>query len=384
MKKCVVVSDSFKGTLSSLQICRICDEHIRAVFPGCEVVTLPVADGGEGTVDCFISALGAVPVRRTVTGPLGEKTEAVYAVLGNIAFIEMASAAGLPLVGERKDPGITTTYGVGELIRDAVGSGCTSILLGLGGSATNDAGCGCASALGTVFCDRNGRSFIPTGGTLSEIADYDISDTASLLEGVSVTAICDVRNPLYGENGAAFVFAPQKGADSSQVRSLDKGLRHLGGLIREKTGRPVPETEGAGAAGGFGAGVIAFLGGELKPGIEAVLDVLDFERIASGADLVITGEGKLDSQSFQGKVIDGVSRRSRGMGLPLIAIVGMDDGTAGEPEDHGLSAVFTTNRASLPFEQLKSRAPDDYAEALDNILQLILLSERMGGHNDKE
>ena len=381
MKKCVVVSDSFKGTLSSLQICGICDEHIRAVFPDCEVLTLPVADGGEGTVDCFVSALGALPVRRTVTGPLGEKTEAVYAVLGDIAFIEMASAAGLPLTGERKDPGITTTYGVGELIKDAVIGGCTSILLGLGGSATNDAGCGCASALGTVFFDRNGNSFIPTGNTLSDVSEYDVSGTESFLRGVSITAICDVRNPMYGENGAAFVFAPQKGADGSKVRSLDEGLRNLGDLMEKKTGRQVPETEGAGAAGGFGAGVIAFLGGELKPGIEAVLDVLDFEKIASGADLVITGEGKLDSQSFQGKVIDGVSRRTRAMNLPLIAIVGMDDGTAGDTETRGISAVFTTNRASFPFEQLKARAADDYAAVLDSILQLILLSEGTGRSN---
>ena len=381
MRKCVVVSDSFKGTLSSLQICSICSDHIRAVFPDCEVITLPVADGGEGTVDCFVSALGAVPVNAEVTGALGERTDAVYAVLDGTAFIEMSSAAGLPSVGDRKEPGIATTYGVGELIRDAVDRGCRKILLGLGGSATNDAGCGCAAALGTVFRDKEGREFVPTGDTLGLISEYDGSKTADLLSGVSVTAICDVRNPLYGPQGAAFVFAPQKGADGQEVLLLDEGLRHIGGLMQKESGKDVADIPGAGAAGGLGAGVVAFLGGELKPGIEAVLDVLDFDSIAADADLVITGEGKLDSQSFQGKVIDGVSKRTQRMGVPLIAVVGMEDGTADDPLGHGISAVFTTNRASLPFEELKSRAAEDYAATLDNILRLIQISEKTGGQS---
>ena len=381
MRKCVVVSDSFKGTLSRLQICSICIDHIRAVFPDCEVITLPVADGGEGTVDCFVSALGAVPVNAEVTGALGERTDAVYAVLDGTAFIEMSSAAGLPSVGDRKEPGIATTYGVGELIRDAVDRGCRKILLGLGGSATNDAGCGCAAALGTVFRDKEGREFVPTGDTLGLISEYDGSKTADLLSGVSVTAICDVRNPLYGPQGAAFVFAPQKGADGQEVLLLDEGLRHIGGLMQKESGKDVADIPGAGAAGGLGAGVVAFLGGELKPGIEAVLDVLDFDSIAADADLVITGEGKLDSQSFQGKVIDGVSKRTQRMGVPLIAVVGMEDGTADDPLGHGISAVFTTNRASLPFEELKSRAAEDYAATLANILRLIQISEKTGGQS---
>lgn len=379
MKKCVVVSDSFKGTLSSLQICSICSRRIRAVFPDCDIITLPVADGGEGTVDCFVSALGAEPVHTEVTDALGEKTDAVYAVLADTAFIEMAAAAGLPSVGDRKDPGITTTYGVGELIRDAVSRGCRKILLGLGGSATNDAGCGCAAALGTVFRDRTGRDFVPVGDTLSLVAEYDTSGTEELLRGISVTAICDVRNPLFGHTGAAFVFALQKGADEREVIRLDEGLRHIGELMKKREGTDIASVPGAGAAGGLGAGVIAFLGGELKPGIEAVLDVLDFDRVAADADLVITGEGKLDRQSFQGKVIDGVSKRTGKLGVPLIAIVGMDDGTAGDPAERGISAVFTTNRASLPFEQLKSRAAEDYAVTLDNILRIIQLSEKTGG-----
>ncbi|MBR4827394.1 MAG: glycerate kinase, partial [Oscillospiraceae bacterium] len=251
--------------------------------------------------------------------------------------------------------------------------------LGLGGSATNDAGCGCATALGTVFRDAEGKEFVPTGDTLSLVSEYDNSKTAELLSGVSVTAICDVRNPLYGPQGAAFVFAPQKGADGQKVIQLDDGLRHIGGLMKKRSGKDIADIPGAGAAGGLGAGVVAFLGGELKPGIEAVLDVLDFDSIAADADLVITGEGKLDSQSFQGKVIDGVSKRTRRMGVPLIAVVGMDDGSSGDPAEHGISAVFTTNRASIPFEQLKPRAAEDYAATLDNILRLIQISEKTGG-----
>ena len=374
MKKCVVVSDSFKGTLSSLQICSICRERITSVFPDCEIITLPVADGGEGTVDCFVTALGAVPVSISVKGPFGETTEAVYAVLDDTAFIEMASAAGLPLAGDRKDPGVTTTLGVGELIRDAIGRGCKEILLGLGGSATNDAGCGCAAALGTIFLDRNGRSFVPTGNTLNEISAYDCTKTVELLNGVNITAICDVRNPLFGENGAAFVFSPQKGADEDQVILLDKGLQNIGALMDTAAGYSVSQTPGAGAAGGFGAGVLTFLNGSLKPGIEAVLDVLDFNRIAADSDLVITGEGKLDSQSFQGKVLDGVSGRTSVLGVPLIAIVGMADDSAGDYRAHGIDAVFTTNRASLPYEQLKSRAAEDYAATLDDILHVIKVS----------
>ena len=215
--KLVFASDSFKGTLSSEQTVELLTKAAHEVFGPCETFGVPVADGGEGTVDCFVSALGAVPVHTDVTGALGDRTDAVYAVLGDTAFIEMSAAAGLPSVGDRKDPGITTTYGVGEMIRDAVSGGCRKILLGLGGSATNDAGCGCAAALGTVFHDAEGKEFVPTGDTLALISEYDNSKTGELLCGVSVTAICDVRNPLYGPQGASFVFAPQKGADEQKV-----------------------------------------------------------------------------------------------------------------------------------------------------------------------
>jgi len=377
MKKCVVVSDSFKGTLSSAEICGICRDHIRSVFPGCNVVALPTADGGEGTVECFIAAMDAAPVHVTVSDALGRKTDAVYAVMGRTAVIEMAAAAGLPALGNKKDPGIATTFGVGEMIRDAVFNGCDRILLGLGGSATNDGGCGCAAALGTVFKDSGGKEFIPAGDTLHLIGSYDCSKTESLLKGVSVTAMCDVRNPLYGPEGAAYVFGPQKGADPEKVVSLDKGLEHLGDVILRQSGQDIASVPGSGAAGGMGAGVMAFLGAELKPGIDAILDTVGFSEIASDADLVITGEGKLDSQSFQGKVIDGVSARTRKLGVPLIAIVGCIDDSAGDYRAHGIRAVFPTTRKSMSFERIKKRAAADYASALDDILGLIETAENI-------
>lgn len=210
MKKCIVISDSFKGTLSTLDICAIAREVFPAHFPDCELVTLPVADGGEGTVACFLEALQAQPVTVSISGPFGEPIQAVYARKNSLAVIEMASAAGLPLAGERRDPETATTYGVGQLIRHAVEQGCTDILLGLGGSATNDGGCGCAAALGTRFFDAAGNSFVPVGGTLADIAHIDVRERCRLLENVRVTVMCDVENPLFGPNGAAWVFGPRR------------------------------------------------------------------------------------------------------------------------------------------------------------------------------
>ena len=322
MKKCVVVSDSFKGTVSSREICEIAQRVIPRHFPACEVVCIPVADGGEGTVDCFIQAMGAQRVEVTVTNALGEKSTAAYARIGELAIIEMAAAAGLPQVGALRCPGTATTYGVGELIAHAVDSGCRKILLGLGGSATNDGGCGCAAALGVRFYDADGQSFVPVGDTLGRIARIDNAEAEALLRSVEITVMCDVTNPLYGPTGAAYVFAPQKGADAEKVKSLDAGLRHFGDVIRSQLGIDVSRMPGAGAAGGMGAGCVALLGGTIQSGIDAVLDVTGFDRQLEGADLVITGEGRIDSQSADGKVVSGVARRTRAKGVPLIAIAG--------------------------------------------------------------
>ena len=378
MKKCVVVSDSFKGTLSSGEICAIAQRVIPRHFPACEVVCIPVADGGEGTVDCFIRSMGARRVEVTVTNALGEHSPAAYARIGELAIIEMAAAAGLPQVGERRCPGTATTYGVGELISHAIGSGCKKILLGLGGSATNDGGCGCAAALGVEFFDADGHSFIPVGDTLGLIERIDTGKAAALLQGVELTIMCDVTNPLYGPTGAAYVFAPQKGADEAKVKSLDAGLRHFGDVLRSQLGRDVSAMPGAGAAGGMGAGCVALLGGMLQSGIDAVLDAAGFDRQLDGADLVITGEGRIDSQSAGGKVVSGVAKRTRAKGVPLIAIAGgiADSGSA--VYDIGVSAMFGTDRAALPVDKLGARSSADYEATLNDIMSLIAIAEGFG------
>ena len=376
MKKCVVVSDSFKGTVSSREICAIAQRVIPRHFPACEVVCIPVADGGEGTVDCFIQAMGAQRVEVTVTNALGEKSAAAYARLDELAIIEMAAAAGLPQVGARRCPGTATTYGVGELIAHAVGSGCKRILLGLGGSATNDGGCGCAAALGVGFLDADGQSFIPVGDTLGRIGRIDTARAEELLRGVEITIMCDVTNPLYGPAGAAYVFAPQKGADAEKVKRLDAGLRHFGDVIRSQLGIDVSMMPGAGAAGGMGAGCAALLGGTIQSGIDAVLDVTGFDRQLEGADLVITGEGRIDSQSADGKVISGVARRTRAKGIPLIAIAGGIADSAVAVYDIGVSAMFSTDRAALPVDMLGARSPGDYEATLNDVMSLIAIAER--------
>lgn len=376
MKKCVVVSDSFKGTVSSREICAIAQQVIPRHFPACEVVCIPVADGGEGTVDCFVQAMGAQRVGVTVTNALGEKSAAAYARLGELAIIEMAAAAGLPQVGALRCPGTATTYGVGELIAHAVDSGCRKILLGLGGSATNDGGCGCAAALGVRFYDADGQSFVPVGDTLGRIVRIDTAEAAALLRSVEITVMCDVTNPLYGPTGAAYVFAPQKGADAEKVKSLDAGLRHFGDVIRSQYGLDVSAMPGAGAAGGMGAGCVALLGGTIQSGIDAVLDVTGFDRQLEGADLVITGEGRIDSQSADGKVVSGVARRTRAKGVPLIAIAGGIADSAGAVYDIGVSAMFSTDRAALPVDMLGARSPGDYEATLSDIMSLIAIAER--------
>nr|WP_326184586.1 glycerate kinase [uncultured Oscillibacter sp.] len=377
MKKCIIISDSFKGTLSSLQICRIARETVSAFFPECQTVGIPVADGGEGTVDCFLEAIGAEAVTVPARGPYGESVQAVYARKGALAVIEMAAAAGLPMVEGRGDPSMTTTYGVGQMIRHAVENGCREILLGIGGSATNDGGCGCAASLGTRFYDESGAQFVPVGGTLGNIHHFDNAETKKLLAGVRVTVMCDVENPLYGPTGAAYVFAPQKGADEAMVRQLDCQLRALDRVFCRELGRSFADIPGAGAAGGLGAGCMAFLGAELRSGIEAVLDTVDFDRRARDADLIITGEGRIDSQSVHGKVISGIARRVRATGVPLVAIVGGIDESAAEAYDLGVTAMFSINREAKSFAESASKSAVNYQRTLADLCRLL---RAMPGH----
>lgn len=369
MNKVIVISDSFKGTLSSTDIAEIAESCIHEVYPDCQVIGLPVADGGEGTVDCFLKALGGTRVNCTVQGPWQAPIEACYARIGATAVIEMAAAAGLPLAAPRLDPSRTTTYGVGELIRHAVTHGATHLILGLGGSATNDGGCGAAAALGTQFFNAAGKCFCPVGATLSEIVHINADETRALLQGVQVEVMCDIDNPLCGPSGAAAVFAPQKGADDAMVQRLDQGLSHLAQILAQDMRASVALLPGAGAAGGFGAGAAAFLGASLRPGIEVVLDLLQFSAQLRDCDLVVTGEGRIDGQSLGGKVPVGVARRAKQAGVPVVAIVGVVGPDCEAVYDAGITAIFPTNREALPFSELAARAAEDYRRTLRDLLR---------------
>lgn len=373
MKKCIVISDSFKGTLSSEEICETARESLLRFFPECEVITLPVADGGEGTVLCMTQACkGRTVLVKNICGPFGEPVDAAYGILEDkTAVVEMAAAAGLPMAGEKKDPRITTTYGVGELVRHAVRHGAKKVILGLGGSATNDGGCGCAAALGVRFKKKDGEEFVPVGGNLDQIAEIDISGADEFLKGIRITAMCDIDNPMYGKNGAAYIFGPQKGADEKMVEELDGKLRALDGAIIRSCGKYVAEIPGAGAAGAFGAGCIAFLHAELKSGIETVLDAVRFDDLLRGTDMVFTGEGRIDGQSLRGKVVSGVAARASKQNVPVIVLAGTALDDAYGIYDLGVTAVFTSNRQNLPFTEIKKRSRQDYRRAFEDILRLI-------------
>ena len=373
VKKVVLIPDSFKGTLSSMRICELMAECVTRVFPGCEVRSIPVADGGEGSVDAFLAAAGGERVEAEVTGPWFESCRAHYGLLegGTTAVLEMASAAGLPMVGERRDPSGTTTYGVGELLLDAAERGAGRLILGLGGSATNDGGCGAAAAAGVRFFDAAGRSFVPTGGTLADIARIDVSGLSPALRGVEITAMCDIDNPMFGENGAAYVFGPQKGADPEMVERLDAGLRHLAAVMLRDTGADVAKLPGAGAAGAMGAGMAAFFGAVLRPGIDTVLDTVGFDATAADADVIFTGVGRLDSQSLRGKVVIGVARRAAALGKPVIAVVGGADYGAEAAWSEGVTAIFPINRLPQDYSILKGRSEENLRFTFENILRTL-------------
>jgi glycerate kinase len=373
MKKIILIPDSFKGTLSSIQVCNILEKQIRKRFEDAKIIKIPVADGGEGSVDAFLQAVGGEKVFVEVNNPYMEKMNAFYGLIenGQCAVIEMAACAGLPLVEDRKDPTKTTTYGVGELIRHALGRGVKKIIVGLGGSCTNDGGTGCAAALGVRFTNRNGKDFIPVGGTLSEISHIDTSGLDKRLKDMDIITMCDIDNPLYGKEGAAYVFSPQKGADADMVAFLDGNLKTFAEAVAKDLGFGEWHFKGAGAAGGMGFGMKVFFNSKIQMGIETVLDVVNFNEIIKGADYVITGEGKLDYQSLRGKVVIGVSRRAKKMGIKVIAVVGvMGEGAEGAYNE-GVNEIVVTNYLDLPFEQVKKRAEQDMIHVVSQLVERL-------------
>lgn len=378
MKKIVLIPDSFKGTLSSTQICEIISGEIKRQFSNCEIISIPVADGGEGSVDCFLSALDGEKITAIASGPHFEKMESYFGYLpeSSTAVIEMASCAGLPLVENQKDPLGTTTYGVGELLLEAANHGATKIILGLGGSCTTDGGCGAAAACGVKFYDKTGNSFIPTGGTLSQIEHIDTSGLDPVIKTVDLVAMCDIENPMYGPEGAAYIFAPQKGATENEVRLLDEGLLHLANAIKQNLCADVAAIPGTGAAGAMGAGMVAFFGAQLQMGIETVLDTVHFSKITKDADLVITGEGKLDSQSLRGKVVIGVAKRAQDAGIPVIALVGGVESDISDAYKKGVTAIFPINRLPEDFSISKEKSAENLAATAQDVLRLVKCIEK--------
>lgn len=346
----LIVPDSFKGTLTAQQVCDIIGQAFADTVMNTNIIKLPAADGGEGLCECLQKIAGGEMISAEVCSVFGEKITAEYLMLSDkTAVIEMAACAGLPLAGENKNPEKATTFGVGELIMHAVSGGAERILLGLGGSATNDCGAGMAAALGFEFYNENGISFVPTGGTLSNISKIKSPENPI---NIPVTAACDVENPLYGENGAAYVFAPQKGADAAMVKRLDSGLRHTAAIIEKNLNLDVSQIKGAGAAGGMGAGSVAFLNAELKKGIDILLDIAGFDKKAAWADLIITGEGRLDSQSVNGKVISGIAQRAAKLNKKVIAICGSRGEGAEKIKTLGVSELYFSCETDKPFAEI--------------------------------
>ena len=357
MKKIVIASDSFKGSLSSAEVAACGERAVHRLCPDCKVVQLPVADGGEGTVETLTAALGGQSVTAIVHDPLGRLITARYGWIAQeqTALIEMAAASGLPLLPlEERNPWLTSTYGTGELIQNALERGCHKFLIAIGGSATNDGGMGLLQALGFRFLDAEGKELPGCGGSLQQIQQIDSSGVLVDLAQCQFTVACDVTNPFYGPTGAAYVFAPQKGADAEMVEALDQGLRHFAQLIHTTQGIAIDQLAGAGAAGGLGGGLVAFLNARLTPGIEMVLDALRFDTQITGADLIITGEGKLDAQTCMGKTPLGILRRAQQQGIPVVALGGAVEASEALNQC-GFLAVFPI----LPY-------PTSLTEAMDS------------------
>lgn len=373
MQNFILVPDSFKGTLSAIEVCNIMKSSIKNLYKDANIISVPVADGGEGTVDAFLYALGGEKKSIWVSDAFNEqKILAHYAMLkDDIAVIEMATCAGLPLVKNRLEPDKTTTFGVGELIIDAINSGAKKIILGLGGSATNDGGCGMAAALGVKFKDEQDQEFIPTGGTLSQIYKIDMNNIYPKIKDVEFISMCDVDNPLCGKLGASAVFAPQKGADEDMVKLLDEGLAHLAKIIKRDLHIAVKDIKGAGAAGGLGAGSIAFLQSKLTKGIDVILDTINFDELVSKADIVFTGEGKFDSQSLHGKVVMGVANRSQKYKTPVIVVTGAIGENIQEAYNKGITAIFSINKEPMEFSKSALKSKENMILTMENILRLL-------------
>ena len=368
MKRIILAFDSFKGCASSQEIAAAARQGITDCLAGCEVVTVPVADGGEGTAEAICASLPVERVSCRVHDPLMCPIEATYGITadGTTAVMEMAAASGLPLVPpEKRNPLLTTTWGTGEMIADALSRGCRRIVMGIGGSATNDAGTGLLAALGYRFLDDQGEELFPAGKNLERIARIDESGANDALSETTFTIACDVNNPFYGTRGAAAIYAPQKGASPDDVALLEKGMVHYARVIESSKHIDISTIPGAGAAGGLGGGMLPFLRAELHSGIDIVLEMLRFDEIIRGADLILTGEGKLDRQTGMGKALGGVLCHAQREQVPVIALGGCVEDCE-VLNQMGFAGVFSIQPAPVSLQQAMDRA-----FALQNIRQVV-------------
>lgn len=374
--KVVISIDSLKGSLSSIEAANAIKKGIEKVDKDIEVVIMPLADGGEGTVDALVEGVNGEAVITSVTGPVGELVEAKYGILKetNTAIIEMAQAAGFALVPNNlKNPLYTTTYGVGEIIKDAINKGCRNFIVGIGGSATNDAGVGMLQALGFEFYDEKGELVGLGGQVLEKIRSIKVDNRLKLLDECNFKIACDVNNPLYGENGAAYVYGPQKGATEEIVKRLDDGLRSFEKVVKKDIGKDVAKVSGAGAAGGMGYGFIGFLNAKLESGIKIILDEINLEDKVKDADIVITGEGRLDNQTAMGKAPIGVAKIAKKYGAKVIAIAGCTTDEANKCNEEGIDAYFSIINTPIALEEAikKEIATKNMIATTEQIFRLI-------------
>lgn len=370
--KIVVAPDSFKECLSAREAAGAIAAGVRRALPDAEVVTVPMADGGEGTVDALVAATSGTFVERQVTGPLGEPVTATYGLAGDgeTAVIEMAAASGLALVPpERRDPRIATTRGTGELMLDALDRGVRRIILGIGGSATNDAGAGMAQALGFALRDAAGNELGPGGAALRNLAVIDGAGKHPGLNACDVMVACDVENPLCGPQGASLVYGPQKGASATVAQELDAALRHFGEVVEDRLGTAVLDLPGAGAAGGLGAGLVAFAGARLACGVDLVAEACHLADAMAGADLAITGEGAVDGQTANGKTPVGVARVAQDQGIPVIALAGSLGEGYRRVYDHGISAVFSICPGPMALSDAMAQAGDLLGQTAEAVVR---------------
>lgn len=376
--KIVIAPDSFKESLTSLEVAESIEKGFKRIIPDAEYVKVPMADGGEGTVQSLVDATGGEIITTTVTGPLGQPVEALFGILGNktTAVIEMAAASGIQLVpANERNPFITTTRGTGELILAALEHGVQHIIIGIGGSATNDGGAGMAKALGAKLLKKDGLKIGDGGGSLGELAFIDISGLDQRLADIKIEVACDVNNPLTGERGASAIFGPQKGATPEMVAKLDQNLRHYATIIERDLWKRINDVAGAGAAGGLGGGLLAFLPAELKRGVEIVIEATGLSRIVEDADLVITGEGKIDGQTVFGKTPIGVAKIAKKYGVPVIGIAGNVSRDSHLVHDHGIDAMFSIVPGVVELEDAFRNAGEYVERTAANIAAVFKMKQ---------